>query len=70
MDNTGYGDIMGRHGLGERNENGGRLSDLCAFNKIIIGSTILPNKRIHKATWASPDYTTDRIYITRNAEDQ
>ncbi|VDP49135.1 unnamed protein product [Schistosoma margrebowiei] len=32
-DNTGYEDIMGRHGLGERNENGGRFANLYAFNK-------------------------------------
>ncbi|VDP77836.1 unnamed protein product, partial [Schistosoma curassoni] len=57
MDNTGYGDIMGRHGLGERNENGGRFANLCAFNKLVIGGTIFPHKRIHKATWTSPDNT-------------
>ncbi|VDP47494.1 unnamed protein product [Schistosoma margrebowiei] len=38
MDNTGYEDIMGRHGLGERNENGERFSNLCAFNR---GITLL-----------------------------
>ncbi|VDO71701.1 unnamed protein product [Schistosoma margrebowiei] len=31
MDNTGYEDIMGRHGLGERNENGERFANLYAF---------------------------------------
>ncbi|VDP76753.1 unnamed protein product [Schistosoma curassoni] len=30
MDNTGYEDIMGRHGLGERNENGERFANLRA----------------------------------------
>ncbi|VDP09606.1 unnamed protein product [Schistosoma margrebowiei] len=42
IDNTGYKNIMGRHGLGERNENGGRFANLCAFNKLIIGGTIFP----------------------------
>ncbi|VDP34387.1 unnamed protein product [Schistosoma margrebowiei] len=56
--NTGYEDIMGRHGLGERNENGERFANLCAFNKLVIGGTIFPHKRIHKITWTSPDYTT------------
>ncbi|VDP44514.1 unnamed protein product [Schistosoma margrebowiei] len=32
-DNTGCEDNMGRHGLGERNENGERFANLCAFNK-------------------------------------
>ncbi|VDP51424.1 unnamed protein product, partial [Schistosoma margrebowiei] len=58
IDNTGYEDIMGRHGLGERNENGERFANLCAFNKLVIGGTIFPHKRIHKATWISPDHTT------------
>ncbi|VDP89527.1 unnamed protein product [Schistosoma mattheei] len=32
IDNTGYEDIMRRHGLEERNDNGERFSNLCAFN--------------------------------------
>ncbi|VDP59559.1 unnamed protein product [Schistosoma curassoni] len=59
IDNTGYKDIMGRHGLGERNENGERFANLCAFNKLVIGGTIFPHKRIHKATWISPNHTTE-----------
>ncbi|CAH8633484.1 unnamed protein product [Schistosoma curassoni] len=59
IDNTGYEDIMGRHGLGERNENGERFANLCAFNKLVIGGTIFPHKRIHNATWISPDHTTE-----------
>ncbi|VDO83663.1 unnamed protein product [Schistosoma margrebowiei] len=57
IDNTGNEDIMERHGLGERNENGERFADLCAFNKLVIGGTIFQHKRIHKATWISPDHT-------------
>ncbi|VDO54752.1 unnamed protein product [Schistosoma margrebowiei] len=59
IDNTGYEDIMRRHGLGERNENGERFANLCAFNKLVTGGTIFPHKRIHKATWISPDHTTE-----------
>ncbi|VDO61704.1 unnamed protein product [Schistosoma margrebowiei] len=68
-DNTGYEDIMGRHELGERNENGERFANLCAFNKLVIGDTIFPHKRIHKTTWTSPDHTTqnqiDHICINK-----
>ncbi|VDO53654.1 unnamed protein product [Schistosoma margrebowiei] len=59
IDNTGYEDIMGRHGLGERNENGERFANLCAFNKLFIGGTIFPHNSIYKATWISPDHTTE-----------
>ncbi|VDP22474.1 unnamed protein product [Schistosoma margrebowiei] len=58
MDNTGYEDIMGRHGPGERNGNGERFANLCAFNKLVIGRTIFSHKRIHKTTWTSPDHIT------------
>ncbi|KAH9596983.1 Craniofacial development protein 2 [Schistosoma haematobium] len=68
-DNTGYEDIMGRQGPGERNENGERFANLCAFNKLVIGGTIFPYKRIHKTTWTSPDHYTqnqiDHIYINK-----
>ncbi|VDP56788.1 unnamed protein product [Schistosoma curassoni] len=59
IDNTGYEDIMGRHELGQRNENGERLANLFGFNKVVIGGTIFSHKRIHKATWISPDHTTE-----------
>ena len=49
-DNTGYEEVMGKHGLGEINENGERFADTCALNKIVIGGSIFPHKRIHKAT--------------------
>ncbi|KAH9587772.1 Craniofacial development protein 2 [Schistosoma haematobium] len=68
-DNTGYEDTMGRHGLGERNENGERFANLRAFNKLVIGGTIFPHKRIHKNTWTSPDHSAqnqiDHICINK-----
>ena len=53
MDNTGYVDIMGTHGLGQMHENGQRFADLCALNQLVIGGSIFPHKRIHKAIWIS-----------------
>ncbi|VDP50656.1 unnamed protein product [Schistosoma curassoni] len=71
MDNTGCEDIMGRHGLGERNENCERFANLCAFIKLVIGGTIFSHKRIHKITWTSPDRTTqnqiDHICINKKS---
>ena len=59
MDNTGYEDIMGTHGLGQMNENGKRSADLCALKQLVIGGSIFPHKRIHKATWISPNHVTE-----------
>ena len=62
-DNTGYENIMGTHGLGQMNENGERFADLCALNQLVIGGSSFPHKRIHKATWRSPDHRTEnQIY--------
>ena len=68
-DNTGYEDIMGTPGLGQMNENGERFENLCALNQLLIGGSIFPHKRIHKATWISPNHVTenqiDHICISR-----
>ena len=58
-DNTGYEKIMGTHGLGQMNENGERFADWCSSNQLVIGGSIFPHKRIHKATWRSPDHVTE-----------
>ena len=54
-DNTGYEKIMGHEGLGVINDNGEKFADMCAVNNLVIAGSIFPNKRIHKATWRSPD---------------
>ncbi|KAH9596830.1 Craniofacial development protein 2 [Schistosoma haematobium] len=51
--------ILMRDLSAKRNQNGGRFANLCAFNKLVIGGTIFPHKRIHKATWISPDHTIE-----------
>ena len=58
-DNTGREQVMGRHGEGEINENGELFVDMCAFNSMVIGGSIFPDKRIHKVTWVSPDHFTE-----------
>ena len=40
-------------------ENGEDFSDMCALNQLVIGGSIFPHKRIHKATWRSPDHVTE-----------
>ena len=44
--------------MGKMNENGEMLADFCAFNNMIIEGSVFPHRRIHKATWVSPDNRT------------
>lgn len=44
---------MGRHGCGDRNNNGERLADICISNNLVF-----PHKNIHKLTLKSPDGRT------------
>ena len=59
LDNTGYEDIMGTRGLRQMNENGERFADLCALNQLVMGGSIFPHKRNHKATGISPNHVTE-----------
>jgi exonuclease III len=66
--NTGYEQTMGRHGIGQMNENEERFAELCAKNKFVIGGSIFAHKRIHKAAWVSPDHiTSQKIRLTISA---
>ena len=58
-DNRGYEEVMGRYGIGEMNENGEMFADLCASNRLVIGVSVFPHRRIHKATWISPDHRSE-----------
>ena len=57
-DNKGREQVMGRPGEGEINANGEIFVDICAFNSMVTGGSMFPHKRIHKATWVSPDHYT------------
>ena len=37
-DNEGYENIIGSHGVGERNENGEKLVDFRGFNNLVRGN--------------------------------
>ena len=56
--NTDFETIMGKHGLGEMNDNGEMFADFCSFNKLVIGGSVFPHKKAHKVTWVSPDNRT------------
>ena len=59
QDNECLEHVMGRHGLGERNENGQLLVDFFASHDLVISGTIFPHKNCHKVTWVSPDHKTE-----------
>ena len=46
---------MGKHGLGNRNDNGNRLCGFCSMNGLVITGTSFPHRTTYKATWVSPD---------------
>jgi len=51
------------------NNNGERFADLCAKHELVLGGSVFLHKRIHKATWVSPNYTVenqiDHVCISR-----
>ena len=50
---------MGLQSLGEVNDNGERFANLCATSHLVIRGSYFQHRRIHKATWVSPDLQTD-----------
>ena len=69
-DNTSYKKIMGKHGLGDINENGELFANLCAMNQLVMWGSIFPHKKTHKARWVLADQRTenqiDHICISKS----
>ena len=57
-DNKDMEGIMGKHGLGDINDNGERLCDFCSMNGLVITGPCFPHRTTHKATWVSPNGRT------------
>ena len=60
---------LGPEGTGYLTDNGERLLNFCAANKLKIGGSLFRHKVIHKWTWRSPDQRTanqsDHICISK-----
>lgn len=54
-----FKEMMGEHGVGERNENGELLLELCGNFELILGGTMFKHKTSHKITWVSLDGQTE-----------
>ena len=57
-DIEGYERVIGKHGVGNKNDNGEKLCDFCGMNDLEITGTIFPHKETHKQKWISPDRCT------------
>lgn len=68
-DNVGREHIMGKNGIGMRNDNGERFVEFCTEEDLVIGGTLFKHKDIFKVTWYSPDGITknqiDHFTISR-----
>ena len=60
-DNSGYEDIMGRYGYGERNDRGDMLLEFAADNDLYICNTRFQQKDSRKWTWRSPNNRTKNM---------
>ena len=58
-DNTRYKEVMRRNGLESMIANRERLANLCPMNKLVIVGSVFLHRRIHKATWVSPDHVIE-----------
>ena len=55
-------DVLGNHGLGDRNENGELLIEMAPSFGLVVGSTLFAHKDIHKYSWTSSNgHTKNQI---------
>ena len=47
--------VTEKYGVGDKNENGDMLLDLCAEKRLVVGNTLFEHKFIHKYTWVGEE---------------
>ena len=52
---TEWPEVVGKYGLGERNNRGSHLLQFCVINQLIITNTMFRHPEKRKATWISPN---------------
>ena len=58
--NTSFETVIGKHGVGKMIGNGELFADFCSFNKLVIGGSVFPHRKVCKTTWVSPDNKTEK----------
>ena len=61
-DNVAYDSCIGRHGMGDKNDNGERLCDFAVANGLVITETLFQHKFVNKTTWVSAN---GKVVISR-----
>ena len=68
-DRRGYEEVLGAHGVGDRNEEGEALLDFCLRNKMSVANTWFEKQESHKITCRSGRATTQIDFISMRKVD-
>ena len=61
--NNGDEDVMGRHGMGKRNDEGQAVVDFAKRMELVISNTLFQKKLGHKIMYSSGGHNTQVDYI-------
>ena len=70
-DHSSWNSVIGPHGIGECNENGERLLNVCASNQLEVSNTWFRHKPLHQVTWfrngdqSRPGHMIDYVLVNK-----